>query len=372
MYGAIGNDKESCDTTPGDYDDSFVKDFFRTGTNLVNSISISGGNDRTTAYFSYSNTTATGITPKNEYQRNNISLRQATKMLNDKLTVSSNIILSVEGADNRLAAGYYLNPLTGLYFFPRNRNFNDFRNNYEIFDESRYIMAQNWFVSDHHQSNPYWIINREPRVDMTNRVIASMDVSYAIADNLTLALRGSYDYALKSFDQQHSATSNTTNVHPNGSWQYQKYTDALAYTDAILKYNKEAGDFDFNIIGGASYQKTTLGDGISVNGDAGNGLFYPNEFYFGNLQTNVQVNSTLSSRIVKQALFANATIGFKEMLYLDLSGRNEWASSLALTGNESYFYPMIGLSAIISEMVTLPTAISFAKLRTSYTTVARE
>ncbi|HLT71282.1 MAG TPA: SusC/RagA family TonB-linked outer membrane protein [Cyclobacteriaceae bacterium] len=372
-YGSkSGTEKESWSTTPGNYASGYVDDWFRTGTNLINTLTVSGGTEKTSLYFSYGNVTATGITPTNEYQRNNFTFKQSTKLLNDKVTIGSSVMLSAEKAENRMPAGYYLNPLTGLYMFPRERNFADFKENYQVFDPARNMNVMNWFVTDHHQSNPYWIINREPRVDMTNRVIASMDVSYAIADNLTLALRGSYDYALKSFDQQHSATSNTTNVHPNGSWQYQKYTDALAYTDAILKYNKEAGDFDFNIIGGASYQKTTLGDGISVNGDAGNGLFYPNEFYFGNLQTNVQVNSTLSSRIVKQALFANATIGFKEMLYLDLSGRNEWASSLALTGNESYFYPMIGLSAIISEMVTLPTAISFAKLRTSYTTVARE
>src|SRR5690606_16533705 len=163
-YGAVGNAKESWDTTPGDYDDTFVEDFFRTGSNILNSISISGGNERTTAYFSYSNTTANGITPKNEYQRNNIALRQSTKMFNDKLTVSSNVMLTIEESENRLAAGYYLNPLTGLYFFPRNRNFDDFRNNYEFLDETRFIMAQNWFVNDHHQSNPYWIINNQPKI----------------------------------------------------------------------------------------------------------------------------------------------------------------------------------------------------------------
>lgn len=372
-YGSkSGTEKESWSTTPGSYADNYVDDWFQTGTNVVNSLAVSGGTDRTSLYFSYGNVSAKGITPTNKYNRNNFTFKQSTKLFNDKVTVSSSAMLSAEKSNNRMASGYYLNPLTGLYMFPRERNFGELKDNYQVFSAERNMYVMNWFVTDHHQSNPYWIIHREPREDMTNRVIASVDVNYAITENLSFAVRGSYDYALKSFEQRHSATSNTTNVHPNGSWQYHKYTDALSYTDAILKYNKKAGDFDLNIVAGASHQKMVYGDGVRVNGDAGNGLFYPNEFHFGNLQTNVQVLSTMSDRVIKQAVFANATIGFKELIYLDLAGRNDWASTLAGTGNDSYFYPSVGLTGIISEMITMPDAISFAKLRASYTGVANE
>jgi hypothetical protein len=84
------------------------------------------------------------------------------------------------------------------------------------------------------------------------------------------------------------------------------------------------------------------------------------------------ISSILSSAAIKQGLFANASIGFKDMIFLDLSGRNDWSSTLALTGNESYFYPAVGLSAIISQMVSLPSFITFGKVRGSYTTVANE
>ena len=367
-----GTEKESWSTTPGNYASNYVDDWFQTGSNVINSLAVSGGTAKTNVYFSYGNVSAKGITPTNTYSRNNFTFKQSTKLFNDKVTVNSSVMLSSEKSKNRMASGYYLNPLTGLYMFPRERDFSTYKENYQVFNDARNLYAMNWFVTDHHQSNPYWIINREPREDMTNRVISSLDVNYAITDNLSLSVRGNYDYALKSFDQRHAATSNTTNVHPNGSWQYQKYTDQLSYTDAILKYAKKTGDFDLNVIAGASYQKMVYGDGVRVNGDAGNGLFYPNEFHFGNLQTNVQVLSTLNHRLIKQAVFANATIGFKELLYLDLAGRNDWASTLAGTGNDSYFYPSIGLTSIISEMFTMPTAISFAKLRASYTSVANE
>ncbi|MEX0275846.1 MAG: hypothetical protein AB3N16_15855, partial [Flavobacteriaceae bacterium] len=327
----------------------------------------------TTAYFSYSNTTATGITPENRYSRNNVSLKQSTKLLNDKLTLSSNVILSIEDSENRLASGYYLNPLTGLYFFPRERNFEDFRTNYEIFDPARNLMAQNWFVSDHHQSNPYWIIHRQPNEQNKKRVIANLTLNYQILDNLNLQLRGNYDFGTVLGEQRHGATSNSTNVHPNGSWDYHKYEDRLIYTDAIFSYDTAiTEDFSLNAVLGASYTKSDYGEGIRVRSSSANGLFYPNEYFFQNLLTNVQVESVTNGEIIKQGVFANAQLGYKEMLFLDLAGRNDWASTLALTGNDSYFYPSVGLTAIVSEMFEMPESISFGKFRLSSTQVATE
>ncbi len=373
-YGAINGAKESWSTTPGDYDDSYVEDFFQTGQNVINSLSISGGNDKTTAYFSYSNTSATGITPNNTYSRNNISLKQSTKLLKDKLTISSNVILSLENSKNRLPSGYYLNPITGLYQYPRERNFNSDRINFEVFDPSRNLWAQNWFVSDHHQSNPYWIIENQPRTQDNQRVIASLSLNYQMAEKLNLQVRGNYDYGNVTREQQHAATSNSTNVHPNGSWGYNKYEDKLIYTDAILSYDSKLGeDFSLTALVGGSYQKTDYGTGVRVSASSGNGLIYPNEFFFHNLDlTQTPVTSVTNGEIVKQGLFANATIGFKDMLFLDIGGRNDWASTLALTGNDSYFYPSIGLTALVSEMFDFGDAVSLGKFRFSNTKVANE
>src|SRR5690606_36785344 len=139
----------------------------------------------------------------------------------------------------------------------------------------------------------YWISNKEPKRDKTKRVISSLDVNYEINDRLKFSIRGNYDYAIKSCDQRHAATANTTNVHPNGSEQYQKYTDELAYADAVLKYNTKAGQFEVNVIGGASYLQAVYGDAISVPRDTSNGVYYPNVFSLQNLNATVIVSSTL-------------------------------------------------------------------------------
>src|SRR5690606_1029753 len=207
------------------------------GDTFNNSVSVSTGNEKTTAYFSYANISSTGITPNNTYKKNNFTFKQSTKLFNDKVTVTSNVILASEKTENRLPSGYYLNPLTGLYQFPRDRNFYDYKNNYQIFDTDRNLFLQNWFVVDHQQSNPYWIVNKEPLTEESKRVIGSLNVSYDILDNLTFQIRGSYDYAVRTFEQQHAAGSNSTNVHPNGAWDYEKKDDQLAYADAILTYD---------------------------------------------------------------------------------------------------------------------------------------
>ncbi|MFT6783816.1 MAG: TonB-linked SusC/RagA family outer membrane protein [Saprospiraceae bacterium] len=370
-YGAVGGIKESWDKTPGDYDDNYVDDFFRTGTNRINSVSISGGNDKTQAYFSYANVDAKGIMQNNSYSRNNVTFKQSTKLLNDKLTVTSNVMLSQEEAKNRPSAGYYLNALTGLYRLPRERDYRDYQDNPTITDPDRNLTQMNWFVTDHHQSNPWFILSGQEAVSHTKRVIGSLNLDYQFSDKLRLAVRGNIDFADKLSETQYQSGGNTTNIAPTGRWDYRKYTDQLTYTDAILSYNDNFGDLSLGVIAGTSYQKTTYGKGVSV-GTGTLGLLYPNEFYFQNLPQNIPVNSTLSSELNKQAVFINTTLGFKDMLYLDFSGRNDWASTLAGTGNESYFYPSVGLSGIISEMVTMPEAISFAKFRVSLNKVGQE
>lgn len=370
-YGAEGASEQSWSSTSGDYDDTFVDDFFQTGYNLINSISVSGGSARTTAYFSYANTTARGIIPTNTYSKNNLTFKQSTKLAKNKITVSSNVMLTEEKTHNRPPAGYYLNPLLNVYQYPRQLDFDDYYENYEYYDETRNIMLQNKIVNNHFISNPAWVLNNEPRDDKTKRVIANLTVAWDISDKVKFSVRGNGDLSLKNFETQHAAGSNQTNVHANGAWDYRDYTDELWYTDGILTYNDNFGAVSLTALAGASYQNSVYGKGVSVNTQS-NGLLYANEFMFQNVPDNVLISSTLGSQLVKQAIFANVTLGLKEMVFLDVSVRNDWASTLALTGNDSYFYPAAGLTLLVHNMLQLPELISFAKLRGSYTYVGNE
>lgn len=352
------------------YQKDYINDFFRVGGTYTNSVAIHGGTDKTTVYFSYANTSASGIMPTNTYTKNNFAFNQSTKLLNDKLVVSSNVMLSSEKSKNRPGAGYYNNPLTGLFLFGRDRDFNYYKNNYQVFDSTRNLYKMNWYSTEEKQNNPFWELNNNPKLATSKRAIASLKLSYQIAEGLRFDIRGNIDYNAIERDYRYAAAGNSVSVSPNGTWSYTKYTDQSIYSDGILTYNKNFGNISLTALAGLAYQKNTFNNGMNV-GNGTNPLQYPNFFTFSNIPNNVMFNKTIS-RTIKQGAFANATIGFKEFVFLDLAARNDWASTLALTGNESYLYPSIGASAIISQMINLPRAISFFKVRASLTQTANE
>ena len=369
-YGAIGGSDYSWSMTKGNYQRDYIKDFFQVGLTATNSISVSGGNDKTLAYFSYSNTSAKGVFPTNTYKKHNFSFNQSTKLMKDKVTISSNVMFSNEDSYNRPPAGYYNNPVAALYLFARERDFASYKENYQVFDPVRNLYKMNWYSTEEKQNNPYWEINNNSAVQNNWRVIGSLKLSWDIAKGLKFDVRGNIDYADKLNERRLAAGGNSVSVSQNGTWSYSKVTDKSLYSDGILSYNNNFGNFSLTALVGASYLHNIFNDGMNV----GNGtvaLQYPNFFAFPNFPYNVIFNQTID-RVIKQGVFGNAQIGFKEMLFLDLSARNDWASTLALTGNESYLYPAAGLTAIISNMVSLPQVITFAKVRASLSQTSNE
>jgi len=371
-YGALNGAKESWSTTKGGtkYSEDMMKDFFETGNNLVNGVTVSGGNNITTAYFSYNNTSAKGIIPNNKYGKNNVSFKQSTKLFNDKLVLGSNVMLASELIENRNVAGYYLNPLTGLYNFPRERDFMDYKNNYKIFSESRNMYLQNVYVVDHHLSNPYWIVNMEPKEEKIQRMIANATADYSFTEQLALVVRGTYDYVDYKMTEKHAAGSNVTNVSQNGQYIFGDRTDTKAYADALLKYDNTFGKLNVTGFVGGSYTKNKWSGKGASNGT--NNLLYPNVFSTQNYPTNIVVNE-YGGETIMQSLYASVSLGWDDMFYLDVSGRNDWSSTLIGTDDgASYFYPSVGGVVLLSNVFTLPEIISFLKIRGSIAQAAKE
>jgi TonB-linked SusC/RagA family outer membrane protein len=371
-YGAVNGSDYSWSSTKSDsYQKDYVKDFFQTGLNTINSISITSGGPKTQLYFSYANTTAKGTMPTNTYSKNNFTFNSSTKLLNDKMTISSGIIFAQEVTKNRPGAGYYDNPLTGLYLFPRERDFNSYKTNYSVLNSNRNLNVMNWFSSEEKQNNPYWILNDNSKLDQTKRVIANLKASYEITKHLKFEVRGNIDYADKLQDYRKAAGGNAVTVKSTGMWNYVSYNDQSLYTDGILNYNNKFGNLSLTGLLGASYQDVAFSNGISANANAGDGLIFPNFFALQNLPAAAIVQNTID-RSIKQGAFASVQLGYKDMVYLDLSGRNDWASTLSLTPNDSYFYPAVGFTGILSQMVKMPEAISFAKVRASWSNTAND
>ena len=228
----------------------------------------------------------------------------------------------------------------------------------------------NWYSTEEKQNNPYWEINNNSKLQTSSRVIANVKLSYDIAKHIKFETRANIDYNDMLRDNRYAAGGNSVSVSPNGTWSYSKYNDQALYADGIFTYNNTFGNYSVSALAGASYQKNTFNNGMNV----GNGtvaLMYPNFFTFANMPYNVIFNQTIN-KTIKEGAFANVQLGYKDMFYVDLSARNDWASTLALTGNQSYLYPAVGISGIVSQMVKLPEVISYMKVRASYSQTGNE
>ena len=353
----------------------FVKDFFETGKTFVNSISLSGGSENATTYLSYANTKVIGTMPGNELTKHNLNVRHTTKYFDNKLKVDANIILTQQNILNKPTSGMYFNPLTGLYLFPRGEDFNSYKENFEVFDPVRNVMTQQWPVDKDYEQNPYWVTNRNASEDYNLRAIASLSLNYKLAEWISIQARGNINKAYNSFDKKIYATTQGTLSHNTGRYILSKTEDTQIYGDLIATINKNfSDDLSFSANIGGSITSYKIGDQTYHDSGIAGGLTFTNEFFLQNFvaSPSMSMYQRLSEQKEVQSVFASFSFGYKNMIYVDLAGRNDWSSTLAFTENNSYFYPSVGLTGIISEMVDLPYAISFGKVRVSYAQVGND
>ena len=346
------------------------KDFFNTGTNIQNNVALTTGTEKNQTYLSLGSTNAKGIITNSGYQRYNATFRNTTSFLNDKMTLDFNFNYIKEKDKNLMAQGQYFNPLTALYLFPRGESFDAVRT-FEVYDQARGIYVQNWNFGDAlNMQNPYWIAKRMNRTNNKNRYMVSGTLRYQVLDWLELAARVRYDDAsTKAEDKRYASTIDLFAHSQYGFYGYNKTTDRSFYADFMANINKTFGAFSLSSNLGASLQRNKFDVGGFQGGlKAPSNVFSPNAIDYGTATNdNRPIYSLTQHRI--NSLFANIELGYKSMLYLTLTGRNDWDSALAGTKNESFFYPSVGLSAIISQMVKLPEQITYLKVRGSYASV---
>ncbi|MDG3583458.1 MULTISPECIES: SusC/RagA family TonB-linked outer membrane protein [Galbibacter] len=354
--------------------DNDAKDFFQTGYTSINSLSLTAGNQKAQTYFSYANTSAEGVIPGNKLLRNNLTLRETAKFLDEKIDVSASINLSDQRIWNRPTNGLYSNPLTGVYLHPVGISRETYKNKYEYFDAETNMMDQYATSFDENiQQNPYWLINRNPTKDIAQRVLANVSVKYQITDDFSLQSRGSLDKSFFTFDKRMYAGTDPNVTGTNGRYIYEKTENTQHYIDLIANYSKDLSeDFSVSALVGTSLTKYKIGDQLYIDsGRDGTALNYPNIFNIANITTTNNMRQSVGNRDV-QSVFGSANFDFKGMLYLDVTGRTDWSSTLVNTDSYSFFYPSVGLTGVLSEMFTMPEAISFAKIRGSYAEVGKD
>lgn len=356
----------------------YVNDFFRTGVTTINSLSLSMGTDVMQTYFSYANTYGKGVVENNSLVKHNLNFRETANFFDKKLTVDANINAVYQKANNRTSTGgYYMNPLVGLYHFPRGgveggESFEYYKNNYQILDPGRNMMTQNWYPGglNEMEQNPYWLINKAPNGDERYRATFNLSVKYKFNELFTIQTRGNADFISdRRFLKEYAGTSPAI-AGVNGRYQAHESTGLTTYGDILFTYQQQFEHFSVNASVGASINDY-YGKGTGFDSGGTGVLYLPNIFTMQNIRLNDGLLSDWQTHTQSQSVFFTGQVGFKEQIYLDVTARNDWTSSLAFTKykNKGFFYPSIGLTWIINETFRLPEWMNLGKIRGAWSEV---
>ena len=352
--------------TPSLYDPK--KDFFRTGTNFINALTLNMGNEFNQTFASVATTNSRGIVPNNTYDRYNFTIRNTTRMLKNKVQLDLGASYIKQKDNNMVSQGEYWNPIVAAYLFPRGESFDGIKT-FERYDNVRNFPTQYWPISDSRfaNQNPYWTAYRNLAPNDKDRFMFNAGLTYNILDWLSVAGRIRLDKTFITSERKIYASSFNYFAKEKGAYEYYDYKDHQTYIDVITSINKTFGKFSLAANVGYSYS-----DYASLTrGYGGNLVLVPNKFSLNNINPSDSKirEAGGDSKVRNVAAFASAELGWRSMVYLTLTGRNDWNSRLVNSSEESFFYPSVGLSAIVSEMTKLPSFISYLKVRGSYTEV---
>jgi len=350
-----------------------VDDFFRTGVVNTHAVSLSTGTEKNQTYVSGSILDSKGIVPNNVYKRYNFTFRNTTSFLNDKMKLDIGGSYIHQKDRNMVNQGTYANPLVTAYLFPRGDDWSDIKM-YKRYDSTRKIYTQYWpqAIDEFTGQNPYWITYRNLRENEKNRYMMNAGLSYDVNTWLNLSGRVRIDNSENNYEEKLYATTHQTIAEGsnNGLYGITKLQMKQTYADFLININERFND-DWNIhanIGTSvsDIQMDELGNKGPIRADG-----VPNVFNVFQLDDKTTRRHQDGYHDQTQSVFGSSELGFKGAYYLTLTARNDWPTQLAgpKSNVESFFYYSAGTSFLISEIVTLPRQIQYAKLRASYAEV---
>ena len=334
-----------------------VSDFFQIGTSFNNSVGIKGGSEKVHSYFSFTNNQVSGIVPRNTLDRNTINLRISTN-LSKKFSTDAKVTYVNQILNNKLRSGEESSEVMNLYKTPRSIRIEDMQNY-----ESGAGVPTYWTSSSIYM-NPYWTINRTSADEERTRTTGLVSATYQINDDIKVLARVSLD---QYTDKGENIFYNNTLLFAWLGGTYQKSFRQVQERNSELLFignkklnNKVKLSYTFGVADVARKSDFTQ--------TSANGLLVPNKFDLG-FARNLAVGTGFIERDL-QSVFGSVQVSLNDYLYFDVTARNDWSSTLPAP--HSYFYPSLGLTAVLSDMVELPSFISFAKLRGSYTRVGND
>ena len=337
-----------------------IKGFWRTGSTFMNSIAMEAGTDKYTGRFSLGHTKNNWLMPNTGFERIIASVNNRFTVT-DKLSVSSRISYTNKSSDNLPATGYNNQSIAYFMIFQNpNIDLDVYRPRWQPgLEQIQQIHPFSSFID-----NPFIIAHEMTNGLKNHNIDGNIQLNYQINDKWDAMVRTGLNYRQDFRDMKRPW--NTAQFVQG----YYKEQDAMWMehnTDFLVNYREQLNDrIKMTLAAGGNIRKEEM----RSKGTSANGLMLPGIFKLSNALNNLYVEHFKSERQVN-GLYGLANFSFDDKIFVDFTARNDWSSTLP-KGNNSYFYPSISSSFILSDIFNLPQQISFAKLRLSYAKVGND
>jgi TonB-linked SusC/RagA family outer membrane protein len=326
-----------------------VRDFWQTGVTSTNNVSFSTGTPTTDFRFGVGFINQGGIVPNSQLDRYNVTLNAGTRLANG-FSARANVNYITSSDQGRAIQGGNEDTIAGSVFaFPRTLDINDLRNYVDEFGQQR-LFGQTG-------NNPYWIANENLFTSNLNRVFGAGTIGFQAADWLNLTARVGTDFHTQNRRQvyRHGTQGATAGRYRSDIVQQREIN-----TDVFAQFNRPITDeISFQAVVGNNVNQRSFGRASSeAENLALDALWHPAN------ATSFNPDATNSLRRLV-GFFGDVTFGWRDAVFLNLTGRNDISSTLPVA-NRSYFYPSASLSVVFTDLVTLdPNILSYGKLRLS-------
>ena len=341
-----------------------LKDFYETGTTLINNIAISSSFEKGDYRLSFTDLRSESVIPGVNLDRQTIGTRLSFQP-SDQLRINSSINYVNSKSDNRPSNGYGSENVNYslVAWGPRSLNIENLKNYWQPGLEGLQQYSYNYTFFD----NPYFILYENRNSFNRDRVFGNISASYDIKAHLTASIRTGMDYSSELRQLRRAYSSNRFR---NGGYAEHDVFFREVNTDFLFNYTNRFNDIrvDVSVGGNRLDQKAFTSQSQTTS------LAQPGIFRLSNAASPIEVFEFESNKRIN-SIYGLAKFGYKDFLYLDITGRNDWSSTLATPssiGNTSFFYPSVSGSLILSEISNLPKVLSFAKLRASWAQVGND
>jgi TonB-linked SusC/RagA family outer membrane protein len=342
--------------------------YFRTERQMMNNLSLEGGNDNVNYRLSYGNTNIDGYTPRNTLKRNNVSLRTVAKVTS-KMELDAKVNYIGQAGQNRPTVSDAAdNPAYIFISQPRSIGADINENSaWTAADISKqlgygtvpYVGLEKTYATNSSTANPYWTRDHTFNSDDRQRMLGLIRLSYQFNDWIRLTAKTGIDlYTDQRFRYREKGTYASPNRNGDISEQVTRVREDNS--DVLLSLTPQISrDVSLGLNFGANHQKFFS----RTTGNTGSEFIAPKLHTITNTLTNSSVFGLIESSI--NSVYLSGQVGYKEFLFLDFSARNDWSSTLS-PENNSFFYPAVSASFVISDAFKIQSdVLSFLKLRAS-------